>query len=137
MTRVLEIPMQLQEKNKPINMTVSGNASATVTLGETTRIANRVVISHTKAEWAELHSLMSKKDIIYVYTDYRQEENPETHEIINIPRIKIGDGMTYVADLPFATMSITDDDIARWNNKSNLQVMVDEETNSLVFYTNE
>lgn len=127
MNRTLEIPMQLQEKNEPIIMI----------LGETTKISNTIVIVHTMAEWAELSSLMSKKGIFYVYSDYRQEEDPETHEIINIPRMKIGDGSTYVVDLPFTTMSITDDDIRRWNNKSDLQVMVNEEEHSIIFYTNE
>lgn len=95
------------------------------------------VVMKTKAEWAELPTMMSKKGVFYVYTDYRQEEDPVTHNVIDIPRMKIGDGMTYVIDLPFETMSITDADIERWNNKSDLQVRVDEETNSLIFYINE
>jgi len=94
------------------------------------------VVMHTKAEWAELTKLMSKKGTFYVYTDYRQEEDPETHEIINIPRMKIGDGISYVVDLPFSTMSITDSDIEKWNNKSDLQVTIDEEDSKLIFYTN-
>jgi len=91
------------------------------------------VISKTKAEWAEVPQMMSVNRVLYVYSDYRQEENPVTHEIINIPRIKIGDGVSYVADLPFATMSITEEDIARWND-GGMKVRVDDETNSLVFY---
>lgn len=90
------------------------------------------VIMKTKAEWAMLPTLMSHKGVFYVYTDYRQEEDPETHEIINIPRMKIGDGMTYVIDLPFSTMSITDEDIARWND--HVGVIVDEETHNMIFY---
>lgn len=90
------------------------------------------VIMKTKAEWAALPTLMSHKGVLYVYTDYRQEEDPETHEIINIPRMKIGDGMSYVADLPFSTMSITDEDIARWND--HVSVIVDEETHNMIFY---
>ena len=91
------------------------------------------VISKTKAEWAQVPQMMSVNRVLYVYSDYRQEENPVTHEIINIPRIKIGDGVSYVADLPFATMSITEEDIARWN-EGGMKVRVDDETNSLVFY---
>ena len=91
------------------------------------------VISKTKAEWAEVPQMMSVNRVLYVYSDYRQEEDPVTHEIINIPRIKIGDGVSYVADLPFATMSITEEDIARWND-GGMKVKVDDETNSLVFY---
>ena len=91
------------------------------------------VISKTKAEWAQVPQMMSVNRVLYVYSDYRQEENPVTHEIINIPRVKIGDGVSYVADLPFATMSITEEDIARWND-GGMKVRVDDETNSLVFY---
>lgn len=91
------------------------------------------VISKTKAEWAQVPQMMSVNRVLYVYSDYRQEEDPVTHEIINIPRIKIGDGVSYVADLPFATMSITEEDIARWN-EGGMKVRVDDQTNSLVFY---
>ena len=91
------------------------------------------VISKTKAEWAQVPQMMSVNRVLYVYSDYRQEEDPVTHEIINIPRIKIGDGVSYVADLPFATMSITEEDIAKWN-EGGMKVRVDDETNSLVFY---
>lgn len=91
------------------------------------------VISKTKAEWAQVPQMMSVNRVLYVYSDYRQEEDPVTHKIINIPRIKIGDGVSYVADLPFATMSITEEDIARWN-EGGMKVRVDDETNSLVFY---
>jgi len=94
------------------------------------------VVMHTKAEWSELPRVLAKKGVFYVYTDYRQEENPETHEIVNIPAMKIGDGMSYVVDLPFTTLAITEEDIERWNNKSDLQVIIDEETNRMVFYTN-
>ena len=48
-------------------------------------------------------------------------------------KIKIGDGTTYVIDLPFATMSITDEDIARWNNATSLSVEADDETETLIF----
>lgn len=90
------------------------------------------VIMKTKAEWAALPTLMSHKGVFYVYTDYRQEENPETHEIVDIPAMKIGDGMTYVIDLPFTTISITEEDIRKWND--HVGVIVDEETHNMIFY---
>ena len=92
------------------------------------------VISKTKAEWAAIPQYMSKNRVLYVYSDYRQEEDPETHVIKNIPRVKIGDGTTYVADLPFATMSITDEDIQRWNENIGLKATVDESTHNLILY---
>lgn len=95
------------------------------------------VISKTKVEWAAIPQYMSKNRVIYVYSDYRQLEDSETHEIINIPRIKIGDGVNYVADLPFTTSSITDEDIQKWNENVGLNARVDEETHNLIFYYNE
>lgn len=90
-------------------------------------------VVHTKEEWrTQYNRMMSVKGVWYIYSDYREEENPETHEIILIPRGKVGDGMSYVVDLPFATMSITDEDIARWDDK--VGAYVDEETHNLVFY---
>lgn len=93
------------------------------------------IISKTKAEWNAEPQYVSVKDMIYVYTDYRQEEDPTTHEIKNIPAVKIGDGTSYLIDMPFATIPITEEDIERWNNKSTLNVAVDEETNQIIFTT--
>lgn len=78
---------------------------------------NNGVVIKTKAEWEELTHMKSVEGVLYVYSDYRQEENPITHVVKNIPRIKIGDHYgTYVVDLPFATMSITESDVSKWNN---------------------
>ena len=97
------------------------------------RTAGCVMLTRTKAEWNAEPELMSAKNTIYVYSDYRQVEDIETHETYYIPRAKIGDGTTYVIDLPFATMSITDEDIARWNNATSLSVEADDETETLIF----
>ncbi len=91
------------------------------------------IISKTKAEWDAEPQYMTVKDMIYVYTDYRQVEDPVSHEIKNIPAVKIGDGTSYLIDMPFTTIPITEEDIERWNNKSTLNVEVDEITNQLIF----
>lgn len=82
----------------------------------TFRDSNGMIIK-TKAEWEQLTHMRSVEGVWYVYSDYRQEEDPTTHVIKNIPRVKIGDHYgTYVVDLPFTTVSITDADIEKWNN---------------------
>ena len=91
------------------------------------------IITKTTAEWNETPTRMSVKNTIYVYSDYRSVEDPETHEVTYIPRLKCGDGTTYIVDLPFSTMSITQNDIDAWNNKSTLEVTADEETETLIF----
>lgn len=90
------------------------------TLINPTDDATGKVKSATTAEWAQQTSLTSEKDVIYVYTDHQTDNGK------NIPGIKIGDGLTYVVDLPFVDTiymkHITDTDIhitaeerAKWN----------------------
>lgn len=74
------------------------------------------VVVHTTAEWQQLTSLVSEKGGIYVWSDYKVEDGE------NIPAIKIGDGLAYVVDLPFATQGITMNDIDNWNNKVSARV---------------
>lgn len=69
------------------------------------------IISHTMAEWAKIPDFLSKKGTIYVYADYRTDNE------VSVPRLKIGDGISSISELPFATMAITDEDIEFWDNK--------------------
>ena len=69
------------------------------------------IVYHSMAEWARIPDFLSTKGTIYVYADYRTENN------INVPRIKIGDGISSLSEIPFATMSITDADMEYWDNK--------------------
>lgn len=73
------------------------------------------VVSHTMAEWARIPDFLSTKGVLYIFSDYRTENN------VNIPRIKIGDGVSSLTELPFATMSITDGDMEYWDNKPDLE----------------
>lgn len=111
---------------------VNAHALLRGTMQSPTRVPFAAILSHTVEEWNAQPRLMSIKDVLYVYTDYRQNEQGQ-----DVPGVKIGDGQSYLIDLPFTVIPITPEDIQRWDNKSNLQVMVDEETNSLVFYSNE
>lgn len=58
------------------------------------------IYSGTTDYWNGQLTLISEKDAIYVYTDQRTEVTPGGITI-NIPRIKIGDGLAFVVDLPF------------------------------------
>lgn len=69
------------------------------------------IVSHTMAEWARIPDFLSKKGTIYVYADYRTDNE------ISVPRLKIGDGINSISEIPFATMAITDEDIEFWDNK--------------------
>lgn len=93
------------------------------------------VISKTKEEWDSDPSLLTVANTIYVYTDYRTVVDPDTGEEKNIQAIKIGDGTSYLIDMPFTTIGITQEDIDRWNAASTLQVSVDEDNEALIFTT--
>ena len=84
---------------------------------------NSPVQSNTKEYWDSNNNLVSIKDTIYVYTDYKQSKNGD-----NIPGVKIGDGLAYLIDLPFIDVEITEhilndqihvsqQDRDKWNNK--------------------
>lgn len=66
--------------------------------------------SHSIKEWAELPDKVSIKDKFYVVTDFRTDDNSPS-----VPRLKIGDGVTMVSELPFCTAAITDNDVRLWD----------------------
>lgn len=80
----------------------------------------------TKAIWDSDPTFMSEKDVIYIYTDY--DTDGEGHDIAGI---KVGDGTSYLIDMPFTDTKLmdhlADTDIhvtavekAVWNNKINV-----------------
>lgn len=73
--------------------------------------------SHTTKEWAELPDKVSIKDKFYVVTDFRTDDNSPS-----VPRLKFGDGVTMVSQLPFCTAAITDNDVRLWD----LQMQISE-----------
>lgn len=103
----------------------------------TDRIENVGLIyrSDTLNGWSGNNNYIPKKNELIVYTDkYRYENDGST---IYVPGIKIGDGTSYVADLPFTLDAISDsfnrhvnDNIRHvtneervfWNNKLNCAV---------------
>ncbi len=85
------------------------------------------VLSNTKLYWDSQPSLISEKDIMYVYTDYQQDLQGN-----NVPGIKIGDGKTYLINIPFSDdvmtqhthdtdIHVTSQEKDFWNNKIRCQ----------------
>lgn len=91
--------------------------------------------SDTVSGWSENIGYIPQKNELIVYTDkYSYEKDGET---IHVPGIKMGDGMSYAADLPFILDSISDafnkhanDNVRHvtneertfWNNKLNCEI---------------
>ena len=74
------------------------------------------IVYHTMAAWSRIPDFLSSKGTMYIYADYRTENI--NGEEINIPRIKIGDGINSISKIPFVTMSITDEDMELWDGHS-------------------
>ena len=70
------------------------------------------IVYHTMTEWARIPDFLSAKGTLYVYADYRTEDG------VNIPRMKFGDGVNSLSNIPFATMSITDSDMSYWDGRT-------------------
>lgn len=109
--------------NKPTinNVTLIGNKT-TADLG--------IVLSDTTANWNNQSSLITTENTIYVYRDFKTIDNGNgTYSIF--PGIKIGDGTSYLIDMPFAdgedprliahiannTIHVTAAEKEFWNNK--------------------
>ena len=102
------------------------------------------VRTNTTSGWNSEPTLISKANTIYVYSDYRTTTDEHGHEI-NVPGIKIGDGLAYLIDLPFADVALTDhmnDSVVHvtaeekefWNDKVSVR-MSQSEVENIVFTT--
>lgn len=97
------------------------------------------IFYNTTEYWNSRPTLLTKQGYIYIYSDYKQSEGE------NIAGIKVGDGTSYLIDMPFIdkplddhiadTVShITAQERAFWNDK--VRCFIDpENTEKLVFTT--
>lgn len=108
------------------------------------------VITKTTVEWNAETSYIPAAGYICVYSDYTTTTDASGN-VINIPALKVGDGTTYIVDLPFmvgthvqealdihinnTAVHITEPERAFWNNKVSCSI---ESTNpeEIVFSTN-
>lgn len=85
------------------------------------------IFSNTTDGWNSNITLISKKDCLYVYTDYKKEDGKD------IPAFKVGDGKAYLIDLPFSYMgNVTAEQIEFWNNKVTAYVDDNDEENLIL-----
>lgn len=99
-----------------LHRTTSGSVSTSPnvsgTIGQGLPIGDKQIFSDTTANWNANPQTISKKDCLYVYTDYTVEGG------VDIPAFKVGDGTTYLIDLPFSYAgNVTAEEKASWNNK--------------------
>lgn len=64
------------------------------------KLNNKLIYySKKKEEWDSNINMISQKDVLYIYSDYKKIEK-DGQEIL-LPGIKIGDGKAFLIDLPF------------------------------------
>lgn len=110
--------------------------------------SNRMVYySKKKSEWDADRDIIAEKDALYIYSDYKAIQ--KDGQQILIPGLKIGDGVSYLIDIPFVNdnsefedllldhinnriihVSLSDRDF--WNNKLNLVDLVDLQDENLI-----
>lgn len=80
-------------------------------------------VYQTTEQWNSTPSTISEAGALYIWADYKQNEQGE-----DIPGIKVGDGKAYIIDLPFIDdiyaqhianeiIHVTQEDRDRWDNK--------------------
>ena len=69
--------------------------------------------SRTKSDWDSDRTLISEKDVLYIYSDYKVIQ--KDGQKIYLPGLKIGDGSSFLIDLPFIN-DTSDSDIKRLQN---------------------
>lgn len=103
----------------------------------------------TKANWNAARGMIPLDGEVIIYSDYRQIQKEIDGQLRNVylPGVKIGDGQTYVQDLPFVDEElremiinhINNQDIhvsirekLFWNNKLNVDDAYEQEHDELV-----
>lgn len=104
---------------------------------------NLIYYSKTTAQWNAEITTIGEKNVLYIYTDYKTVE--QQGEEYFLPGLKVGDGTSYLIDLPFLNdtsalnqalldhinnhiVHITPEQRAFWNDKLNYQSLLINET---------
>ena len=89
-----------------------------------TRIQNK---RDTTANWSAAIGFVPLAGEVIIYTDYKTIQKEIDGELRNvvIPGVKIGDGQTYVQDLPFTDAELRDTIMSHINNE-NIHVSLQE-----------
>lgn len=96
------------------------------------------VLYNTTESWNSRPQLIAKKGYIYVYSDYKQSDGQD------IPGLKVGDGTSYLIDMPFidkplddhildTVKHITAEERTFWNNK--VRCFIDPDDNGNIIFT--
>ena len=93
-----ELLIEIDEDEQNLDIDINEEQGLDIELDYTVvPVLNPRILSDTTAHWAQFPTYVAEKDVIYVYTDYRTIDGKAT------PGIKIGDGTSFLIDMPFVT----------------------------------
>lgn len=135
----IHIPLSIKEDN-PISLKVNSDDHIQMKIEEGRTYYGDNIHVDTTANWNSKPDFIGIDSHIYVYSDYYHDE--ETG--VDIPAIKIGDGIAYLIDAPFADASayhindpsihVTPEEKEFWNNKVTCYISGSDP--ELVIFTN-
>lgn len=113
-------------------------------MADKTMLYSRIAVSRdTTANWNQYRTFVPKRGEVIVYMDHKTIRN-ELGQELQVPGIKIGDGNSYLIDLPFCDdglrmelltmlndhlqntdIHVTPEDKQFWNRKLNYEIVGD------------
>lgn len=139
MAEVTKFSVKLKDSDT-LNVKLSDVSTFKVKMkGDVVRVESDNIHADTTANWNSQIGLVAKKNNIYIYSDYISGDT-------DIPGMKVGDGTTYLIDLPFlsgnndiltshmlnAVIHVSQADREFWNNKVTCYIS-SEDPDTLVF----
>ena len=147
----LSSPLQLNAiVSKPPRLNASLSSPQTLNAGiQRGSIGQTHVYYDTTEHWDSQPLLISERGAVYIYSDHAKVEKDGL--VQNIPALRIGDGTTYLIDLPFANddsaqmivehvadvmAHASSEDRIRWDNKISSYLLAEDPENLVLSKTN-
>ena len=139
MAEVTKFSVKLKDSDT-LNVKLSDVSTFKVKMkGDVVRVESDNIHVDTTANWNSQIEFIAKKNNIYIYSDYISGDT-------DIPGMKVGDGTTYLIDLPFLSgnndvltshmlntvIHVSQADREFWNNKVTCYIS-SEDPDTLVF----
>lgn len=129
-----DVQVVTQEEYDALDTSKLSSETLYIITSEISEANNAAIKVNTTAGWNSQSSLLSERNTLYVYSDYKQVDG------YDVPNIKLGTG-ALLSTLPFAfadvtheadsTIHITQDERDLWNSK--VSCSVNETTETIVF----
>lgn len=124
-------------------LTITEDDPVKLFTGESGQKLTEVLYGST-LEWAQDKTRIAQKGVIYVYSDYVKASDG-AGGTVDVPGFKVGDGTSYLIDMPFAQgeineeirshiankkIHVSDEDRKRWDSS---KIIIETENENLMF----